>query len=405
MSDLYFAQFADLHVGMRGRCAEFDFAERHLTHALAEVEELSDVVQFILMTGDQVTGGTGTEWEVYQELTQDCTLPRYHVAANHDLGGQTRAQFEERIGPTRHCFDAGGIRFFVLDEYEKGESPWGFGWRARLRPDTQQMIEDGLREWGPQPVIVACHAPLLKLSDEGFVEMWQGSNAQTLVDLLKPSNFLAFITGHWHRNCEWDVDGLRLINTGSLLGQQYIATDPYWFTGVRAGYRLFCWDGAELRTCWRDVDATCQSKLVWLGDHHTGGPRPQVKPTTIHQPAVLTAQALMWQGEVEAVEVGVGKHFWFRGHRDMIQVHKWMPMERAWQGLWSDWQLTLDPADYPEGDYVLVTRAKAKGHDAFKGEDAVPVTLAREPREQPLDQREVLFTLWGMPVVNVQEAR
>ena len=52
-----------------------------------------------------------------------------------------------------------------------------------------------------------------------------------------------------------------------------------------------------------------------------------------------------------------------------------------------------------------LTHAKAKGQDAFTGEDAVPVTFAREPREQPLDQREILFTLWGKPVVSVEDAR
>ena len=45
MPDLYFAQFTDLHVGMRNHCAEFDFAERHLRQAWALAPEEATVLE------------------------------------------------------------------------------------------------------------------------------------------------------------------------------------------------------------------------------------------------------------------------------------------------------------------------------------------------------------------------
>ncbi|NOZ23100.1 MAG: hypothetical protein GXP25_18660 [Planctomycetes bacterium] len=400
MAEMYFAQCTDLHVGLKGHSAEFEFADSHLAETIREINSMADRIKFILMTGDQVTSGSKAEWDIYFELTADCKPPRYHVGANHDMGGKAEIDFEEAVGPRRQCFDEGGIRFFTLDEYEVGPR----GWRAWLKNDTREWLEEELAAWHG-PSVVAFHAPLWKTPDGEFVDMWKGSNGQDLLDILKPHNILAMITGHWHRNCEWNMDGTRLINTGALLGAQYIATDPYWFTGTRPGYRLFCWDGAELRTLWREIRCHTQSQIVWIGGHHTGGPRPQVKPCVLSGPVTIRANAFAPEAEIETVELGVGRHFWFNGHRDMIHVLDWFPMERKWAGLWTEWEHTLDPTAYEEDEYAILTRARRKGTDQFKAQDAVPVRIARSASAPLGMQQEMLFTLWGMPVEDISKAQ
>lgn len=400
MSGTYFAQCTDLHVGLKGHSIEFEFADSHLAETIREINTMADQIRFVLMTGDQVTSGTKAEWEKYLALTADCKPPRYHVAANHDIGGKAEIDFEKRIGSRRQRFDEGGVRFFLLDEYEIGPK----GWRAYLKKETREWLEKGLSGWDG-PSIVAFHAPLWRTPENEFVDMWKGSNGQELLDVLKRHNVLAMITGHWHRNCEWDMDGTRLINTGALLGAQYIATDPYWFTPTRPGYRLFHWDGTELRTLWREIRCHTQSQVVWIGDHHTGGPRPQVKPRVIAEPVSVRATAFAPGGEIDVVEVGIGDHFWFNGHRDMIHVLDWFPMERTWSGLWSEWEFTLDPGRYQEGEYAILTRARRKGTDRFKAQDAVPVRVARDAAAPLGMEQEMLFTLWGMPVEEIAKAQ
>jgi len=105
------------------------------------------------------------------------------------------------------------------------------------------------------------------------------------------------------------------------------------------------------------------------------------------------------------VQLGVGRHFWFNGHRDMIEVLDWLPMEQTWRGLWSEWACTVDPASYDEGEYAVLTRARRAGSEAFKAQDAVPVRIARDPSAPPELAQEMLFTLWGMPVEDIAEAR
>ncbi|MBC7287948.1 MAG: hypothetical protein H5T86_07870, partial [Armatimonadetes bacterium] len=210
-------------------------------------------------------------------------------------------------------------------------------------------------------------APLLP-TGEDFHDVWAGSNGREALELFNRHGVLAAITGHWHRVGEWQAHGLRVINTGALVGWQWTGIPPHYCFPVRPGYRLFWFGGGWLRTFWREGSywmkeaPRAQVWLEWIGEVHTGGPRPQVRSATVSAPTRLVAKAFVLGGRVEAVEFSAARE-------------RWESMEPVFEGLWSEWEISLDPSRLrPGGPYPLCVRAVVDGKVAAY--DAVPVSIA-----------------------------
>lgn len=384
---LLIAQITDLHVGHNN--LNGPTARHHLRWALEEMAALEPRPAAVLVTADLVCAGKREELEEYASLVEDCKLPRYALPANHDLWGEDdSAAWEELIGPVRQTLDLPGLRVVLWDDLRRQE---GRSFRPQADAEAVEWLD---RELGGAPAacLVAHHAPMLPLGD-GFHNGWPAEEARAALEVMAGRRVLAAVTGHWHRNGEWEACGVRVINTGALCGWQWTGTPPHYCFPTRSGYRLLAYDGT-LRSFWRDGSywdmpgPSPQVTLEHVGPAHTGGPRPQVHTIEVAGACALRAQTFALGDDLETVEWSV--------------VHgQWQPMERVWEGVWSEWEGVFDPSQVRTSqEVVLCVRARTKaGREAF---DEVPLSIGERDCSARLPQpafarAERLFELWYKP--------
>ena len=395
----YVAQVTDLHVGSPQWRNEL--AERYLAEALRELAALEPRPAHVLVTADVVSGGTKAELGRYLGLVEGFPIPLWHQAANHDLWGDAGEPdgWDAMMGPRRHCFDHAGVRFLLVHEYKRRADG---SWHAHMSPDDLAWLRTRLDEWDGKPVVVAQHAPILRVGSD-YIDMWAGSNADEYLALLADHNVLAIVTGHWHRNLAWHIgpagaaQSLRLISTGTLMGQQWTGYPPHYFFATRPGYRLFHIADGELRTFWRELYAAPQVQLPWVGPVYTQGPHPQVRVPIVHGRVRLVGQACALGGRIETVEWAICTERSAEGYKTEWQLlDAWRPMTRAFDALWSDWEADLDPAGLDPGDYLIAIRARAgNGRTAVEG---TPITLRPDPDAPAATPgREQVFALFYPP--------
>lgn len=388
MERFYFAQLTDIHVGEGLNPKEATF---NLRWALEEMEALSPKPELLLITGDLICAGKASELRRFTELTEDSGIPILALPANHDLWGEPDERaWMEIIGPLRQSIEVKRIRFLTWNDIQK--QPDG-GWKAELREEQREWFERELKEAEGKPIIIAQHCPPLPVKGN-YHDLWRNSNAEELLELLSRYNLLALITGHWHRNGEWLAKGVRVINSGALCGWQWTGTPPHRCFPTRPGYRLFYFDGKRLRSLWREGSywegsaPKVQVSLVRIGEAHTGGPRPQVRPVDIFAEAKLHVTAYAHEGEIAKVE-------W------SVERGRWREMETTFKGLWSEWEDEIDPLkERALGEHILIVRAVDL--DGNKAYDAVPVRLAERecaPMTSAPAQagREMVFELFYPP--------
>ena len=138
--------------------------------------------------------------------------PRWHVLGNHDMdGGRKREEAVAFLGmPARHyTFDAGGVRFVVLDGNDRGGKARGY---ARYVADDQLRWLDETLAAAELPVIVFIHQPLD--NDEG-VE----NHAAVRALLEKPRagrpGVAAVLSGHLHQDYLRTLGGIAHLQINS----------------------------------------------------------------------------------------------------------------------------------------------------------------------------------------------
>ena len=110
-----------------------------------------------------------------------------------------------------------------------------------------------------------------------------------------------------------------------------------------------------------------QISLTHFGKADTGGPRPIVRPMYVFDKTTISAQS-------------------FSQHLDVVDVSwsifndEWHPMEKVWNGIWSEWQAEFDPSSWRNGEYLC--KVRATGADGSKYYDTVPVIISG-PRNAP----------------------
>jgi hypothetical protein len=357
---LLIAQITDIHVGNNN--LNGPTARHHLRWALEEMAALDPQPAAVLVTADLVCAGKREELEEYAGLVEGCELPMYALPAGHDLWGEDDSSaWEELIGPLRQTVDFPDLRVVLWDDQRR---QGGRSFRPQADAEALAWL-DGELAGAPGACLLAHHTPILPLGD-GFHDGWRAEEARAALEVMAGRGVLAAVTGHWHRNGEWDAGGVRVINTGALCGWQWTGTPPHYCFPTRAGYRLLAFDGT-LRSFWRDGSywdmpaAPVQVTLERVGPAHTGGPRPQVHGIEVSGACTLRAQTFAATENVEAVE-------WSAAHG------QWAPMEQVYQGVWSEWEGLLDPCQVRTSqDVVLCVRARtASGKEAF---DQVPASI------------------------------
>ena len=124
-----------------------------------------------------------------------------------------------------------------------------------------------------------------------------------------------------------------------------------------------------------------------------------MRPVTIGGPADVHVQAYAPGGRIEAVELGLAMNAPRTKYSTAPVMHAsgWQPMKRTWEGLWSEWETSLDPRSVSAGDYVCLSRARREGDDDWFGHDAAPVRISSD-RDAPASAgAERLFALFDKP--------
>lgn len=385
-SGFYFAQVTDAHLGNNNFNGEA--ARRHFRQALAEIAAWSPQPRCILVTADLVCSGRRSELLEYVEIAEQSSVPLHALPANHDLWGEPDGTaWLDLVGPMRQTVDMDDLRIVLFQDIHR--KPDGSGWQARLNAEELAWVDARLAEWTEGRAIAAFHAPILE-EGESFHDSWRDSNAAELLAIFRRHGTVAALTGHWHRVNEWTVRGVRVINSGALVGWQWTGIPPYYSFPVRAGYMLYHYDSGKLRRCWREVgqqeqDSTVQVLVDTIGGVHVGGPRPQVRPPHVFMCVPFRVQTCAPAQRIEAVQ-------WSLSHG------QWQAMEPTFDGIWQDWEAVLDPAQFRAGEHILAVRALVEGRP--RAYDAIPVHLseAKSPPAVPvLSGREQVFELFYTP--------
>lgn len=398
MNEIYFAQLNDLHIGSPEELTELnkipvgfskmliESAEQNFIEIIKEINALP--FSSVLFTADLVNVGTELELKRYLELSSLFQVPVYHTPANHDMEKDPGAGkiWEKLLGKRQHCFDEGELRIVMMCEYGSRSSEGK--WYERM--EDLSWLDERLKEWSPKPSLLTRHSP----------SMGPCKQTDKLLDILSKHNVIGILTGHMHFNNEWLIntgDGkkVRLINTGSAMGQQWTNIPPYRYFPTRPGYRMLSFYEGKLRSFWREIRIEEQANLVWIGPVHTKGPRPQVLSVEVFSKVQILAQSFARIGEIIEMEWCLCSEC---GQIGWKILHAWSPMNRIFSGLWSDWEAELNPEGFNPGQYALVVRAKSnRSRFAY---DAVPIIISAGRSSIPAKPgRDIVFELFLLPKI------
>ena len=223
---------------------------------------------FALCGGDLVLDANGVPYErasslfdLYLAYARRLDVPIYHALGNHDFFGLKAASganpgdphwgrrlFLEKLGQTQtfYSFDFGGWHFIVLDT---NDFPPDRSWHGRLDDAQTAWLAEDLKKTGAEtPVIIVSHYPLLC----AFGQYVNGAtdptpdtlivaNGKEVLELIRPYNVKAVLSGHTHAVEEIHYLGTRHISAGSVCGE--------WWKGPRLGLHP---EGFAVCTCGAD---------------------------------------------------------------------------------------------------------------------------------------------------------
>lgn len=221
--------------------------------------------EFALCGGDVVLDANAVPldrasslFDLYLTQARRLNVPIYHALGNHDFFGLDAASganpgdlhwgrqlFQEKLGhaETFYSFNFGGWHFVVLDTIEF--LPDGT-WHGRLDgAQTAWLAEDLSAAGADTPIVIVSHFPLLS----AFGQYVLGSTAPTpdtlivangkeILELIRPYNVKAILSGHTHSIEEISYLGTRHISAGSICGE--------WWRGPRLGLHP---EGFAVCTC------------------------------------------------------------------------------------------------------------------------------------------------------------
>jgi len=141
----------------------------------------------------------------------------------------------------RAILDCAGLRFFVMDEYQRYDEGGGHRWRTLALPEHYDWIRESLAGQTATAAALVIHAPILPVGGSAYAEHWDRAGTGAFVDFLADQGFRWIITGHWHRNMTWDLAGMTVLSTGALGGFQCSGPEPFFLFPVRAGAGLRTW--------------------------------------------------------------------------------------------------------------------------------------------------------------------
>lgn len=229
-------------------------APEGFAQAVDAMREAAPDAAFALCGGDVVLDANAIPierasalYDLYLEQAGRLGVPIHHALGNHDFFGRKaesgarpgdphwgRLLFREKLGQaqTFYSFDHGGWHFVILDT---NDFPPDGSWHGLLDDAQCAWLADDLKATGPEtPVVIVSHFPLLSAFAQSVLGSTQPTpdalivaNGKEVLELIRPFNVKAVLSGHTHTVEEIVCLGTRHISGGSICGE--------WWRGPRLG--------------------------------------------------------------------------------------------------------------------------------------------------------------------------
>ncbi len=275
-----------------------------LSADLAELEQLPELPDFIIITGDLVqTGSIEPQFDTFLAGIAGHTIPLHPGYGDHDSCDDTPrvTNFENYIGPTCYSFEHGGIHFILYNDIDavdvRGEFIQ-FGW---LFQDIVAAHSQNL------PIVICKHT--MPLAEE--IALYNGLGG-----------VVGAFSGHWHGSRVRLLEGIFDINT-----------PPSRYAGIdksSRGFRTNDMSPGAIQTTYHlyGIDDHARIAIPADGDTVIAGP-VAVRINAYDSVDPFTSASFALDGPVSS------------GPHPLAADGSW-----AWEGTW-------DAAAAPDGDYTL----------------------------------------------------
>jgi len=262
---LLIAQVTDIHLGFEpDNPAEFN--RKRLDQVIKQLRAMTPQPDFLLATGDLTEFGDPDSFRRLKNAFSQLDFPVWPMVGNHDLRANFTACFPDVPAPDgfiQYEFDAGPVRFLLLDTLEEGRHGGAFC-AARAA-----WLTDRLNERPENPTVIVMHHPPVAVGiewmnthpEEGWVQRFRTC-------VTGRTNIVAIICGHLHRAITTRWEGTTIAICPATSPQVALDMSPIdpekpdnrpMIIADPPGYALHWWNGSELIT---HFDTACTHVML-----------------------------------------------------------------------------------------------------------------------------------------------
>jgi 3',5'-cyclic AMP phosphodiesterase CpdA len=243
--EMLIAQISDSHIVDRGEL----FAERvdsaaGLRAAIDTVNALETQPDLVLLTGDLVNDGTGSQYDHLVELLDGLRAPVLPLPGNHDDRRHLRSSFGAALpaggpdDPIDLVHDVGAMRVIALDTTIPGRQD------GALTGGQLEWLDAQLAAAPERPTIVAQHHPPHASGIAWMDDMCGFASGDDEADVIRRHDHVeAVVSGHLHRALQRRYAGSVSITCPSTASPLALALDggPVEYTDQPTGFLLHHW--------------------------------------------------------------------------------------------------------------------------------------------------------------------